>query len=152
MNEAPSLYERLGGHAGILNLLKPFYADVRQHAVLGPVFNAHISDWSSHLTKIAEFWALQAGGPSAYRGGFAGAHIPLGLRPEHFQQWLGLWEWNSTRQLPPREAQETIALAHEFGRRLRTVTQQASAFSLRATTFPKSDPSPGRASPEAEKH
>lgn len=143
MNESPSLYERLGGHAGILNLLKPFYADVRQHAVIGPIFIAHITDWNSHLAKITEFWALQAGGPSAYRGGFAGAHLPLGLRPEHFEHWLGLWGLNSARQLPPREAKEMIVLAHEFGRRLLTVTQRAGAFSPRSTNFLKSDPSLG---------
>lgn len=119
----PSLYERLGGHAGILKLIKPFYIDVRQHAVIGPVFNAQISDWPAHLDKITEFWALQTGGPSRYRGGFAGAHLALGLQPEHFQHWLGLWEFNAARQLPAREAAEMTALAHEFGRRLFAVTQ-----------------------------
>lgn len=137
MTESPSLYERLGGHAGLLQLLKPFYADVRQHAVIGPIFNRHITDWTSHLAKIADFWALQTGGPSGYRGGFAGAHLPLGLQSEHFQHWLGLWELNSARQLPPREAQEMIALAHEFGRRLHSVTQRSGAFSLRAADFSK---------------
>lgn len=143
MNSGPLLYERLGGHAGILNLLKPFYADVRQHAVIGPIFSARITDWTSHLAKITEFWALQTGGPSAYRGGFAGAHLPLGLRPAHFEHWLGLWELNSARQLGPREAHEMIALAQEFGRRLRSVTQRAGTFSLRAAVFPETDPSPG---------
>lgn len=143
MNEAPTLYGRLGGHPGILNLLKPFYADVRQHAVIGPIFAAHITDWNAHLAKITEFWALQTGGSSAYRGGFAGAHLALGLRPDHFQHWLGLWELNSARQLPPREAAEMITLAHEFGRRLLNVTHQASAFSLRTTTFPNPSPSGG---------
>ena len=123
MNETASLYERLGGHAGILKLLKPFYIDVQQHAVLGPIFNSHIQDWPAHLDKITEFWALQTGGESKYRGGFAGAHISLGLQPEHFQQWLGLWEFNNARQLPPKEAAEMTALAHEFGRRLFAVTQ-----------------------------
>lgn len=123
MSEAKSLYERLGGHEGILKLIKPFYIDVRQHAVLGPIFNAQIQDWPTHLDKITEFWALQTGGESRYRGGFAGAHLSLGLQPEHFQHWLGLWEFNATRQLPPREAAEVIALAHELGRRLFSVTQ-----------------------------
>ena len=123
MNETASLYERLGGHAGILKLLKPFYIDVQQHAVLGPIFNSHIQDWPAHLDKITEFWALQTGGESKYRGGFAGAHISLGLQPEHFQQWLGLWEFNNARQLPPQEAAEMTALAHEFGRRLFALTQ-----------------------------
>jgi hemoglobin len=118
-----SLYERLGGHDGILKLIKPFYADVRQHAVIGPIFNSHIQDWPAHLDKIADFWALQAGGESRYRGGFAGAHMPLGLQPEHFQHWLALWEFNNTRQLPPREAGEMNELAHRLATRLFAVTQ-----------------------------
>ena len=123
MSQDTSLYERLGGHEGILKLLKSFYIDVRQHAVLGPIFHSHIKDWPTHLDKITEFWALQTGGESRYRGGFAGAHMSLGLQPEHFQQWLGLWEFNNARQLPPKEAAELTALAHEFARRLFAVTQ-----------------------------
>jgi len=138
MNNSASLYQRLGGHAGILKFLKPFYIDVRQHAVLGPIFSAHIQDWPAHLDKITEFWALQTGGESRYRGGFAGAHMSLGLQPEHFQHWLGLWEWNNARQLAPREADEMNARAQEFGRRLFTMTQNrrpfASAQTSRQTT------------------
>jgi len=124
MTETPSLYDRLGGHAGIMKLIKPFYADVRQHTVIGPIFNSHIQDWPAHLEKIADFWALQAGGESRYRGGFAGAHMSLGLRAEHFQHWLGLWELNNTRSLPPREAEEMNALAHRLASRLFMVTQR----------------------------
>jgi hemoglobin len=134
MNQQPPLYSRLGGLEGILRLIRPFYMDVRQHAVLGPIFNAHIADWPAHLEKIAGFWALQSGGPSEYRGGFAGAHIPLGLRPELFQHWLGLWEFNNGRHLPPAEAAEMNALAHEFARRLLAVTQGRS--SLRVSRNP----------------
>ena len=123
MNTNASLYTRLGGHDGILKLIKPFYIDVRQHAVIGPIFNAHIQDWIEHMDKITEFWALQTGGPSRYRGGFAGAHLALGLQPEHFQHWLDLWEFNAARQLPSPEAAEMITLAHEFDRRLFAVTQ-----------------------------
>src|SRR5579871_6790110 len=100
------LYERLGGHEGILKLVTQIYADVRQHAVLGLIFNAQIEDWDAHLAKITEFWALQTGGKARYGGGFAGAHMPLGLRPEHFENWLALWEFNNARALAPREAEE----------------------------------------------
>ncbi len=123
MNENCPLHERLGGHAGILKLIKPFYADVRQHAVLGPIFEAHVQDWPAHLNKIAGFWCVQAGGRSEYRGGFAGAHMTLGLQAEHFQHWLGLWELNNARQLAPREAGELNALAHRLASRLFTVTR-----------------------------
>lgn len=81
-NPAPSLYEQIGGHEGLLQLLRPFYIDIRQHDILGPIFNSHIEDWESYLQKITKFWALQTGGPSTYRGGFAGAHMRLGLQPE----------------------------------------------------------------------
>ena len=123
VNQQPSLYSRLGGHDGILKLVKPFYADVRQHKILGPIFNAQIKDWDAHLAKITDFWALQTGGESKYRGGFARAHMGLVLKPEHFQNWLALWEFNNARSLPPREAAEMNALAHELGRRLFAMTQ-----------------------------
>lgn len=103
-DSAPTLYDRLGGHDGIMRLIRPFYADIRQHAVLGPIFNARIHDWPAHLSKIAEFWARQTGGPSRYGGGFGAAHLTLGIGPEHFEHWLKLWAFNSQRQLPPPEA------------------------------------------------
>jgi hemoglobin len=125
-----SLYDRLGGHAGIRKLIDPFYVDVRQHAVLGPIFNRHIQDWPAHLDKIADFWALQTGGAAGYRGGFGAAHLGLGLQPEHFQHWLGLWEFNNRRQLPPTEAAEMIALAHQLARRLFAVTQGRTSLTI----------------------
>lgn len=126
-----SLYDRLGGHDGILKLIKTFYVDARQHAVLGPIFNSHIQDWPAHLDKIVDFWALQSGGPTRYRGGFAGAHMSLGLEAEHFQHWLGLWELNNGRHLAPREAEELNAIAHEMGRRLFTVTRSRRSIVVR---------------------
>ncbi|MBM3844823.1 MAG: group III truncated hemoglobin [Verrucomicrobia bacterium] len=117
----PSLYDRLGGHEGILALIQPFYADLRQHAILGPIFNARIQDWPAHLAKITEFWARQTGGPSRYGGGFGAAHLRLGIGPEHFDHWLSLWAFNCRRQLPPREADEMRVLAELFGERLRSL-------------------------------
>jgi hemoglobin len=118
-----SLYTRLGGHEGIRKLIDPFYVDVRQHAVLGPIFKAKVQDWNAHLANITEFWALQTGGESRYRGGFGRAHIGLGIGPEHFRHWLGLWEWNNARELAPREAADMNGLAQQLGSRLFAVTR-----------------------------
>jgi len=123
MNEEQSLYDRLGGHDGILKLIRPFYVDIRQHQLLGPIFNSHVKDWELHLAKITEFWALQSGGQSKYRGGFAGAHMGLGVQREHFEHWLGLWKFNNARSLAPREAEEFNALAVQLGERLFTATR-----------------------------
>ncbi|HVV71188.1 MAG TPA: group III truncated hemoglobin [Verrucomicrobiae bacterium] len=116
-----SLYGRLGGQPGIQNLLKHFYADVRQHAILGPVFHRQIKDWPAHLEKIGTFWAQVTGGPSRYGGGMPARHLALGIGAEHFQAWLGLWEFNCGAHLPPTEGREMIALAHDIARRLTTM-------------------------------
>ena len=113
-----SLYERLGQHAGIQQLVASFYSEVRQHLVLGPIFKTQIRDWDGHLTIITEFWALQTGGKSKYGGGFANAHQNLGLDMEHFQIWLALWEDNNLRRLPAAEAAEMNQLASQMADRL----------------------------------
>jgi hemoglobin len=125
-----ALYGRLGGHEGILRLIKPFYADIRQHAVLGPIFNAHIHDWPAHLGKITDFWALQTGGVSRYRGGFGAAHVSLGIGVEHFQHWLALWKFNNARQLAPPEASELNALAQQLAGRLSAITQGRGSLTI----------------------
>ena len=123
MSPSNSLYTRLGGHAGILKLVRSFYTEVRRHSVLGPIFNTHIQDWDGHLVLITEFWALQTGGKSKYGGGFSTAHEKLGLRPEHFNDWLGLWAGNNARVLAAKEAAQMNRLARELAGRLLPLAQ-----------------------------
>lgn len=111
----------MGGHPGLLAFIKPFYADVRQHAELGPVFNQQIEDWPAHLNRIAGFWARQTGGPSEYDGGFAGAHLRLGIPPELVNRWLELWKFNCERQLNDPERTEMLLLAQQLGSRLQRI-------------------------------
>ena len=117
----PCLFDRIGGHGGISALLRHFYADVRQHRLIGPVFNERIKDWTAHVAKIGEFWARLTGGPSSYSGQMPAKHLTLGLDPRHFGAWLELWDSNCRCYLKPREAEEMSALAHEIGRRLRII-------------------------------
>jgi len=112
-----TLYERIGGQEGLETLLGHFYADVRQHHVIGPIFNERIHDWPAHLKTIASFWARQTGGPSDYGGGM-GKHLSLPIGPAHFTHWLGLWEFNCRRHLPSVEAEEMIVLAHQIAAHL----------------------------------
>lgn len=122
MNQASkSLFNRIGGQEGISTLLRHFYADVRQHRLIGPVFNERIKDWPDHLAKIGEFWARMTGGPSSYTGQMPAKHLGLGLDPRHFGAWLELWDSNCRCYLKPQEAQEMSVLAHEIGRRLMSI-------------------------------
>ena len=113
-----SLYSRIGGRRGIETLIYYFYADVRQHGVLGPIFNATIGNWSEHLDVIADFWTQVTGGPPSYSGKMLRKHLELGLTPDHVTYWLELWEFNCHRRLPQREAAEMTALARQIGWRI----------------------------------
>jgi hemoglobin len=116
-----SLYERIGGREGLALLLRHFYSDVRQHAVLGPIFNRQIDNWPEHLEKIGTFWARLTGGPSDYSGQMPAKHMSLGIDGSHFAAWLQLWTFNCANHLKETEAKEMIGLAHEIGRRLKYI-------------------------------
>jgi hemoglobin len=121
MEIPPSLYQRIGGQAGLARLLKHFYADVRQHALLAPVFNRQIDDWPAHLVTIASFWARLTGGPSEYSGQMPAKHFNLGINAGHFDAWLQLWRFNCSTYLGEAEAQEMISMAQDIGRRLKSI-------------------------------
>lgn len=116
-----SLYERIGGRGGLALLLRHFYSDVRQHELLGPIFNRRIDDWPEHLEKIGSFWARMTGGPSEYSGRMPAKHLDLGIEPRHFAAWLQLWSFNCSNHLKEAEAKEMIALANEIGGRLKGI-------------------------------
>ena len=115
------LFDRLGGRPKLQHLLKYFYADVRQHTEIAPIFAANITDWPAHLEKIADFWSGALGGPVLYRGAMPMKHVPLGLEERHFQAWLGLWARHCRAHLAPTEAEELIGVAETIGQRLRQI-------------------------------
>jgi hemoglobin len=126
-DDLASLYQRLGGRETLMRLLRHFYADVRQHTAIGPIFNAQIHDWPTHLEKIADFWSGAAGGPPHYSGPMPQRHFPLGIGAAHFEAWLDLWRRNCRIHLPPAEAEEMIQLAESIGERLRELVSRFGA-------------------------
>lgn len=115
------LFVRLGGRPRLLYLLRHFYADVRQHAEIAPIFAARITDWPAHLETIADFWSGATGGPALYRGAMPMKHLTLGLTESHFAAWLGLWSRHCHAHLAPVEAAELTAIAETIGQRLRQI-------------------------------
>jgi hemoglobin len=114
-----SLIDRIGGRDSLVRLLTHFYADVRQHDLIGPIFESKVENWPKHIEKIADFWSQVTGGPAGNGGGMPAAHVPLGLREEHFQAWLGLWETNCHIWLECDCANEMSFLVRQIGQRLR---------------------------------
>ncbi len=104
----------------IEHVVARFYAGVRDHSVLGPIFAAHVSDWTSHEAKIADFWANAILRERSYDGNPMQVHLKAGnVRPGMFEPWLKLFDTTLAAELPPETARKWSALAHKIGRSLR---------------------------------
>ncbi|MEQ9316630.1 MAG: group III truncated hemoglobin [Henriciella sp.] len=76
----------------ICDLVDTFYARIRAHTRLGPIFNGEVDDWPAHLAKLKDFWASVAMNAGRYSGKPVPAHTKLeDVSREDFQQWLGLF-------------------------------------------------------------
>lgn len=106
--------------AEIDRVVADFYAAIRQHPTLGPVFAAHVTDWPAHEEKIARFWRNAILMERAYDGNPMQAHRAAGnVRPGMFAPWLDLFDRVLARNLAPETAASWSALAHRIGQGLR---------------------------------
>lgn len=97
-----------------------FYAAIRRHEVLGPVFANHVHDWPEHEAKIARFWRNAILYERGYDGNPMMAHMRAGdVRALHFPTWLALFDETLRRTLPPEPAEAWSVLAHRIGSGLR---------------------------------
>lgn len=97
-----------------------FYAAIRVHPGLGPVFAAHVTDWPAHEAKIARFWRNAILYERGYDGNPLQVHRAAGnVRPGMFDPWLGLFDSILRRNLAPETAAAWSALAHRIGAGLR---------------------------------
>lgn len=104
----------------IAAVVAAFYALIRQHPGLGPVFAVHVADWPAHEAKVTDFWANAILGERVYNGSPMAAHIEAGnVRPGMFETWLALFDKVLADELPREQAAAWSALAHRIGRSLR---------------------------------
>ncbi len=104
----------------IERVVAAFYAQIRAHGVLGPVFAKHITDWPAHEAKIARFWASAILHERSYDGNPMAVHIQAGnVRPGMFSVWLDLFDTVLKAGLRPDQARAWSELAHRIGRSLR---------------------------------
>ncbi|MEM5518437.1 group III truncated hemoglobin [Henriciella sp. AS95] len=98
---------RLGIDDAFISLLvETFYARIRAHPRLGPIFNGEVDDWPEHLAKLKDFWASVALNAGRYSGKPVPAHMKLdGISREDFGLWLGLFR-RTLEEIAPGE--ETV--------------------------------------------
>ena len=79
--------------AEIDKVVAVFYARIRQHAALGEVFAAHVTDWPEHEIKIASFWRNAILMERSYSGNPMRKHMAAGnVHGAHFPQWLAVFD------------------------------------------------------------
>ncbi len=106
--------------AEIDRVVAVFYAAIRRHEELGPIFGRHVTDWPEHEAKIAGFWRNAILRERGYDGNPMRVHIAAGdVRAAHFAPWLMLFDETLRRTLEPEIAQAWSALAHRIGGGLR---------------------------------
>jgi hemoglobin len=101
-------------------VVSEFYAAIRTHPGLGPIFAAHVTDWPPHEAKIARFWRNAILMERSYDGNPMQAHRAAGnVKGPMFDVWLGLFDSVLRRNLPAQTATAWSDLAHRIGRGLR---------------------------------
>jgi hemoglobin len=105
-------------HAMIERLVRTFYGKVRKDALLGPVFDARITDWEPHLQRMCAFWSSVALMSGIYHGRPMEKHLPLPVDARHFDRWLALFEETAKEVCPPVAAEHFIERAHRVAESL----------------------------------
>ena len=93
----------------ISTLVDSFYDSIREHEILGPVFNNAIGDnWAPHLSRMKAFWASVTLNAGLYSGKPVPAHRKHieTIQSEHFDIWLGLFRQTLEDTAPTPECTE----------------------------------------------
>ncbi|MFL5287933.1 MAG: group III truncated hemoglobin [Rhodopila sp.] len=75
-------------------LIDAFYARVRRHAALGPIFEAAIAEdeWPEHLETMRRFWSSVMLTSGRYSGNPVAVHrAVIGIQRPLFTEWLALF-------------------------------------------------------------
>jgi len=74
-------------------MVHKFYANIRQDALLGPIFDAHVDNWDVHLATMVNFWESLLLGAASFKGNPMPKHAVIPeLSAELFERWLALFQ------------------------------------------------------------
>tara|TARA_Y100001936_G_scaffold71784_1_gene70930 strand:- start:1699 stop:2124 length:426 start_codon:yes stop_codon:yes gene_type:complete len=103
----------------INQLVRSFYAKARKDPLLGPIFEAHVTDWEAHFIQMNNFWSGNLLGTNRFSGAPMPKHLAIpNLRPELFETWLKIFK-KTTEELDNQPMQEHLnLLAYRIASRL----------------------------------
>ncbi|MBN8761049.1 MAG: preprotein translocase subunit TatC [Thiobacillus sp. 65-69] len=105
--------------AEIARLVDDFYARVRRDDRLGPIFDAHVADWNTHLGKMVDFWTALLLRTGHYSGSPMSRHAALpGLSADLFHHWLQLFRETARAQPNRAMADQACLMAERIAQNL----------------------------------
>lgn len=113
-------YDRMTEEA-LAAQVRRFYERARRDAVLGPVFEAAITDWEEHFARLTDFWTSVLLASGRYRGNPLAQHMRHPIGPGMFPRWLALWGETADELFVPelaailRQRAELIARSLQAG-------------------------------------
>lgn len=103
----------------IERVVHAFYARIRTHDVLGPIFGERIADWDPHLERMCAFWtSVMHVGTGRYQGQPMQKHQTLPVDARHFDDWLALFAETVNDVCPGRAAELFVDRARRIARSL----------------------------------
>jgi hemoglobin len=115
----------------IEDLVTTFYARIRKHPTLGPIFERVIGDdWTPHLKLMCDFWSSVMLTTGRYKGRPIPAHIRINqqqegtpegrpIQPQHFAEWLALFEATARELFAPDLAASFVEKARRIAESLK---------------------------------
>ncbi len=89
----------------IQKVVHKFYARVLAHPQLS-VFFEHIDNFTEHEKRISDFWWMSMGGKLEQppKIDMIGKHLPLGIKAEDLELWLGFFSETLEQELDETKA------------------------------------------------
>jgi hemoglobin len=100
--------------AMIEGLVRAFYGRARLDPLLGPVFEAAVTDWEAHIGRLCAFWSSITLKSGRYRGEPMAAHVPLPIDSPHFERWLELFADTVEKMCLPAAAAVFMGRANQI--------------------------------------
>lgn len=102
-------------------MVNEFYSKARTSEVIGHFFN-EVADihWEEHMPRMYDFWSDILLGTSVYKGNPMTKHFGLNeksrMKPNHFEEWIGLWKANLSEHFEGEKAEEALLRAQNIAR------------------------------------
>ena len=113
----------------IEDLVATFYVRIRKHPSLGPIFQRVIGDdWTPHLKVMCDFWSSVMLTTGRYKGRPIPAHVRINqqgtaghplIEPQHFAEWLSLFEATAKELFAPDLAARFVEKARRIAESLK---------------------------------